>query len=105
MHSTALAQLATRIAAVTRYGVSNREDVFAKVKELIQDMINKLQKEAGSEATEKAYCDEQIAKTEAKKTDLEFDISAMTSKIDQAAAKSARLKSEVKQLQAQLATL
>merc|ERR1719469_176478 len=68
-------------------------------------MIAKLEREAGSEATEKAYCDEQIAKTEAKKGDLEYDIEKMTSKIDQAAAKSAQLKDQVKELEAQLAAL
>lgn len=104
-HSSALSQLASRISAVSRYGVANGEDVFTQVKELIQNMIAKLEKEAGSEATEKAYCDEQLAKTEAKKSDLEFDISQMSSKIDKAAAKSAQLKSEVKELEAQLAAL
>merc|ERR1719162_755955 len=33
-------------------------------------MIMKLEKEAESEATEKAYCDEEMAKTEAKKAEL-----------------------------------
>merc|ERR1711920_187176 len=76
-HSSALNQRASRIAAVARFGMSSRADVFAKVKGLIQDMIAKLESEAGAEATEKAYCDEQIAKTEAKKSELEEDISKM----------------------------
>merc|ERR1712012_1546028 len=59
-HSSALNQLASRIAAVARYGMSSHADVFAKVKALIQDMIAKLEREAGAEATEKSYCDEQI---------------------------------------------
>merc|ERR1712203_1132061 len=104
-HSSALNQLASRIAAVARYGSVNHADVFGKVKGLIQDMIAKLEKEAGAEATEKAYCDEQIAKTEAKKSDLEEDIAKMTSKIDQAAAKSARLKAQVRELESELAAL
>merc|ERR1719210_2346351 len=33
-------------------------------------MIARLEKEAGADATEKAYCDEQISKTEAKKAEL-----------------------------------
>jgi len=66
-HSAALAQLASRVAAVAKYGASNGEDVFAKIKGLISDMIAKLEAEADSEATEKAYCDEQMAKTDAKK--------------------------------------
>merc|ERR1740129_1917749 len=104
-HSSALNQLASRISAVARYGGSNREDVFAQGKGLIQAMIAKLEKEAGSEATEKAYCDEQIAKTEAKKGELEEDVAKMTSRIDQAAAKSARLKGEVQELQDELTAL
>jgi len=100
-----LAQLASRIAAVAHYGASNGEDVFAKIKGLIRDMIAKLEREAGADATEKAYCDEQIAKTEQKKGELEDDIAKATSRIDQAAAKSAQLKGQVKELEAELGAL
>jgi predicted nucleic acid-binding Zn-ribbon protein len=100
-HSAALAQLASRIAAVARYG----DDPFTKVKGLIQDMIIKLETEAQAAATEKAWCDEQMAKTEAKKSELDEDIAKLTTKIDQAAARSAQLKAEVKELQGELASL
>merc|ERR1719497_84655 len=93
-HSAALAQLASRISTVLRFG-SSSGDVFGKVKGLIADMIAKLEKEAGAEATEKAYCDEQIAKTEQKKGELEEDIAKQTSRIDQATARSAQLKEEI----------
>merc|ERR1719388_761727 len=68
-------------------------------------MISKLEAQAKAEATEKAYCDEELSKTEAKKAELEGEIKKLTSKIDLAAAKSAELKAEVKDLQAELATL
>merc|ERR1719389_167489 len=104
-HSAALAQLASRIGAVIRFGASAGEDPFTKVKGLIVDMISKLEAEAKSEATEKAYCDEELAKTEAKKGELEAEISKLTSKIDINAAKSAGLKQDVKDLEAELAQL
>merc|ERR1719446_1307900 len=69
------------------------------------DMIAKLEKQAAEEATEKAYCDEEMSKTEAKKSELEGVISKLTSKIDLAAAKSAELKGEVKVLQEELAKI
>mmetsp|Transcript_8161 Transcript_8161/g.22558 ORF Transcript_8161/g.22558 Transcript_8161/m.22558 type:complete len:710 (+) Transcript_8161:79-2208(+) len=104
-HSLALAQLASRIAAVVRFGSSAGEDPFAKVKALITDMISKLEGEASSETTEKAYCDEQISRTEAKKGELDDDLAKMTSRIDQAAAKAADLRSQVQELGAALAKL
>jgi hypothetical protein len=104
-HSAALAQLASRIAVVVRYGSKNGDDPFAKVKGLITDMIAKLEAEGEAEATEKAYCDEQMAKTEAKKTDLEDAIAKLTNKIDRSQARSTALKEEVAQLQEELAEL
>jgi len=103
-HSPALAQLASRMSAVLKYG-SEAGDPFAKVKGLITDMIAKLESEASSEATEKAYCDEELSKSGAKKADLDEEIAKLSTKIDQASSDSAALKSEVKTLQEELATM
>jgi chromosome segregation ATPase len=104
-HSAALAQLASRISVVVRYGGKDGADPFAKIKGLISDMITKLTKEAESEATEKAYCDEQLAKTDAKKSELDDTIAKVTNKIDRAASRSSSLKEEVVELEAELAAL
>jgi hypothetical protein len=104
-HSAALAQLASRISAVVKYGSKSGDDVFGKVKGLINDLIAKLEKEAEGDATEKAYCDEQMSKTEAKKSDLDDDIEKLTSKIDQATSQSAAAKDDAKEAQEQLATI
>merc|ERR1712241_271696 len=73
-HSSALAQLASRMTAVIRFGARNGDDPFAKVKGLIENMIAKLEKEAEEDATEKAYCDEEMAKTGAKHGELTDDV-------------------------------
>lgn len=91
-HSAALAQLASRIAAVQQFGASAGQDPFAKVKAMITEMVAKLEAEAGADATEKAYCDEQLTKTQEKKEELQFDLSKLTSKIDQASSRSVSLK-------------
>jgi len=104
-HSVALAQLASRLSAVIRYGATAGDDPFVKVKGLINDMIAKLMKEAEAEASEKAYCDEEMAKTKAKKEELTDDIEKLTSKIDSATSASERLKEEVAELQKALAEL
>merc|ERR1719252_270251 len=104
-HSAALAQLASRLSAVIRYGAQSGDDPFAKIKGLITDMIAKLMKEAEAEASEKAYCDEEMAKTKAKKEELQDDLEKLTSKIDSDTAASERLKGEVKDLQKALSDL
>merc|ERR1719321_551343 len=88
-----------------RYGQASGDDPFAKVKGLIEEMIAKLMKEAEAEASHKAYCDEEMPKTKAKKNELTADIEKLTSKIDTAAARSADLKQDVKELQKELADL
>ena len=54
---------------------------------------------------ENQTADEQMAKTEAKMEELNADIAKMTAKIVQASASSATLKSEVQQMQGELAEL
>merc|ERR1719269_474497 len=80
-------------------------DIFAKVKGLISDMIEKLLAEAEADATEKAFCDKEMAETEAKKADKESTIEKLSTKIDSMTAKSAKLKEEVAVLQQELAAL
>merc|ERR1719213_432304 len=62
-------------------------------------------KEAEAEASEKAYCDEEMAKTKSKKEELSDDIEKLTSKIDSDTSATERLKEEVKGLQKALAEL
>merc|ERR1719230_1301660 len=85
---TALAQLATRMAAAMRSSHRGGDDPFAKVKGLIQDMIEKLEKEAEADATEKAFCDKEMHETETKKADKEEAIAKLTTSIDKMTARS-----------------
>merc|ERR1719213_541958 len=102
-HSQALAQLASRMSNKLRSG--SGADVFAKVKALIGDMIEKLNEEAEADANEKAFCDKELAEANAKKEEKETLIKKLSTKIDQATDKSASLKQEVSALQKELSDL
>jgi len=103
--SAQLTQLATSIAVVFRQSNANGEDPFAKVKNLISNMIERLQKEAGEEATHKAYCDKEMGDTKQKIAELKYDLEKYSSKIDKAKSESVRLKDEVATLQRELAKM
>merc|ERR1719238_468832 len=81
------------------------DDVFAKVKAMIGDMIEKLNEEAEADATEKAFCDKELAEANAKKEEKETTIKKLSTKIDQATDKSAKLKQQVSALQKELSDL
>jgi len=94
----ALAQLAMRIRSLSMLSA----DPFAKVKGMIQEMIEKLVKEAQEEAEHKAFCDKEMAETEAKKADKEEEVDDLNTKIDRAAAKIAKLKETISLLETEL---
>jgi len=104
-HSAALAQLASRISVTLRYGASNGQDPFSKVKQLIKDMLFKLQEQAQADVTEKSYCDDELAKTNAKKSDLQGQMAKLSTKMDAAAATSAQLKGDLTELSASMSRL
>jgi len=101
----ALAQLSKRMMNVMQVCQKTGEDPFAKVKSLIMGMIEKLEEEAGADATEKAFCDKETGETTAKKEESEALIEKKTSLIDSAVAKSSQLKERVAVLQDELAKL
>lgn len=103
--STELNQLAARVGAVIRYGTSNHEDPFVKVRGLIQDMITRLEKEGAEEADHKAYCDAEMAKTKKHREELEYDVETIGAKIDKAKTKSVKLKEEVTELSREIAEI
>jgi len=104
-HSTALAQLASRMASAIRFGGGNKADVFGKIKVLVTDMITKMDAEAEADATEKGFCDKELAETNAKKDDKTGEIEKLTAKIDKMTSKSKILGTEVAALQEQLGAL
>jgi len=104
-NAPALAQLASRMSSVIRLNGGNRDDVFAKIKGMVTDMIAKLEQEAAEAADLKGWCDKEIAEATAKKEDATATVEKLTTKFDSATARSKKLNEEVATLQKELADL
>jgi len=81
------------------------EDPFVKVKKLIQDLITRLEEEAGEELQHKAWCDKELSSNEKVRTSRSTDVEKLTAQIDEKSANVAQLGSEVTTLTQQQADL
>merc|ERR1719502_164696 len=94
-HSFALMQMASAASS----------DPFVKIRGLIEDMIEKLLKEAQEEASQKAFCDEEIGKSKTSKAEKTATIEKLQTRIDGATATIAELTEAVKTLEAEIADI
>jgi len=101
-HSPVLSQLASRMDSAIKISAASGASPFAKVTGMISDMIKRLEEEAGAEADHKAYCDEELGKTKAKKDAAMSDVKSMTVSLDQMNAHVIKLKEEIAELEEEL---
>merc|ERR1719379_690479 len=80
-------------------------DPFVKIRGLIEDMIAKLLKEAQEEATQKAFCDEEMGKSTTSKDEKTATIGKLQTRIDGASATIAELTEAVKTLESEVAEI
>merc|ERR1712037_935385 len=67
--------------------------------------IESLEEQAEADATEKAYCDKELAETNAKKDEKTTEIKKLSTKIDSMTSRVAQLKTEVAELEKSLSAL
>jgi len=103
--SKSLAQLASRAESTLRISSHSGEDPFAKIKEMTQEMIEKLQSEQAADATQKAFCDKEMGETKEKKADKEAEVEKLSTKKEQKEARSAKLKEQAATLQKELSEI
>jgi len=87
-HSFVFSQLASMAAS----------DPFEKIRGLINDMIEKLLKEAQEAATHEAFCNEEMGKSGKSREDKEMKLAKFTSRVDSANSKVAELSGAIKTL-------
>jgi len=95
LKSTLLTSLASRIAA----------DPFAKIKKLIQELIERLLQEAANEANQKGWCDKATADATQKRTYAADEIEGLNAKMAKLEALSAKLGEELKELNKEIKEL
>jgi len=99
--SKLMSLLAQRVQSAVLMGA----DPFGKVKGMIQEMIEKLVADAQKEASHKAFCDKEMSETKAKREDKQSDLDDLSTKIDAATSKIAKLKEDIATLQGELGAI
>merc|ERR1719401_2543684 len=95
MKSMLLLRLASQIAA----------DHFAKVKKLIQELIERLLAQAAAETNQKGWCDKAIGDAEQKRENAAEAIAELNAEMATLEAKRDKLKEEIEVLETEIAEL
>merc|ERR1719359_97334 len=78
---------------------------FAKVKQMIQDLVTRLEDEASSEASQKEWCDENMAETNSERNAAQTEIESLTALHTEKTALSAQLTEQINTLSQEIADL
>jgi chromosome segregation ATPase len=94
-HVYALSQLASEASS----------DQFAKIRGLIESMIDRLMKEAAEEADQKMFCDTEIEKSRAKQKELSSKVDMHSVRIEKSEAGKAKLAEQISTLNMEIAEI
>merc|ERR1712032_530090 len=73
-------------------------DPFAKVKEMISQMITKLLNEANEESEQKGFCDKELGENKITRTKLQDDIDTLTARNEENQAKITECQTQISTL-------
>jgi chromosome segregation ATPase len=93
------------VYALSQLASEAQSDQFAKVRGLIETMIDRLMKEAAEEADQKMFCDTEIAKSRSKQKDLASKVDMHSVRIEKSEAGKAKLAEQIKTLNTEIAEI
>jgi hypothetical protein len=95
----------TKSFAFAQLASMAQSDPFVKIRGLIEDMIAKLLKEAQEEATQKAFCDEEMGKSKKSQDEKTMTLDKLKARIDGASSTIAELTEAIKTLESEVAEI
>jgi len=97
VHSTALAQLASRLRAALRYNTGEHTgvDPFAKIKNMIKDLVGRLEQEARQDMQQKEFCDREMTRAKKNHEDRSNQVEDLTNRLESSAAELMGLQQDV----------
>merc|ERR1719335_588059 len=90
---------------LAQVGSHIQADPFGKVKQMIQEMVEKLLEEQAEEAEHKTWCDAELTKTKKSLATKQSKMEDISTKIEKAQATSAKLSEQIKALASELADM
>mmetsp|Transcript_22332 Transcript_22332/g.72283 ORF Transcript_22332/g.72283 Transcript_22332/m.72283 type:complete len:721 (-) Transcript_22332:46-2208(-) len=96
-------QLKSPFLSAAALKVIASEDHFVKVRQIIKDLVARLQSDAASEKTQKSFCDDEIKKAVEQRDAEQSKVEDFKAKITGKEADKAQLKEEIAQLSQQIA--
>lgn len=95
--------LRSPVLAMAALKVNAAEDHFVKVRQIIKDLIAKLEEDAANEATQKSFCDKEMAAAVSKRDSAQSDVETNKAKISALEAEKDQLKRDIAELSAAIA--
>merc|ERR1719353_2479153 len=93
------------VYALSQLASEAQSDQFAKIRGLIESMIDRLMKEAAEEADQKMFCDTEMAKSRSKQKDLAAKVDMHSVRIEKSEAGKAKLAEAIKTLNTEIAEI
>merc|ERR1719514_30169 len=93
------------VYALSQLASEAQSDQFAKIRGLIESMIDRLMKEAAEEADQKMFCDTEMEKSRAKQKELSSKVDMHSVRIEKSEAGKAKLKEQISTLNMEIAEI